>query len=412
MRPALEVADIFRSHLGAYEQAHPLSLVQRKAAHAILNCRTAALGGHVRVCETCGLEEISYNSCRNRNCPKCLWSAKERWMDARMAELLPVTCFHVVFTLPEGLNALIMSNQERLYPLLFRAAWETLRQLALDEKWLGAEPGMIAVLHTWGQQLAFHPHLHCIVPGGGLHAKSGEWIHSRKGFFIPVRVLSSVFRGKFLHQLGLMRQRGDLQYHGHAATLADDMAFRQWKSSLYRTEWVVYAKRPFGGPEMVIKYLGRYTHRIAISNQRLTAFQNGRVTFAYKDYKADNAQKEMTLDATEFIRRYLMHVLPQGFQKIRYYGILSTRNRNIKLQALQKTLDFKPPKPDTWEEKLTAALGRPPGSCPCCGAEAPPMSIVANIPPTIPSRRFPDLCPKPRAPPQNQPLPALKLNNP
>jgi Putative transposase len=250
------------------------------------------------------------------------------------------------------------------------------------------------------------------VPGGGLSPKTGAWVSSRKGFFIPVRVLSAVFRGKFLHQLGLMQQRGDLQFHGHAEALADDKAFRSWKTSLYRTPWVVYAKRPFGGPEQVIRYLGRYTHRIAISNQRLTAFQNGVVTFAYKDYKADNAQKEMTLDAAEFIRRYLMHVLPQGFQKIRYYGVLSTRNRNAKLPALQKTLGFEPPKPETWEEKLTAALGRPPGACPCCGTEAPLMRITATILPTLPSRKRPDIGPKPRAPPQNQQNSTLNPNNP
>jgi hypothetical protein len=399
VRPALEVADILRAHLGDYEQQHPLSLVQRKAVNAIMNCRTAALGGHVRVCEQCGLEEISYNSCRNRNCPKCLWSAKERWIDQRTAELLPVTYFHVVFTLPEGLNALMMSNQERLYGLLFRAAWETLRQLSLEEKWLGAEPGMIAVLHTWGQQLAFHPHLHCIVPGGGLHPETSGWVAAKRGFFLPVKALSAVFRGKFLHQLSLLHQRGELEFHGHAAPLADEKAFRQWKTTLYRTPWVVYAKRPFGGPQQVIQYLGRYTHRIAISNQRLTKLSGGRVTFDYKDYKADGAQKEMTVEATEFIRRYLLHVLPQGFQKIRYYGILSTRHRNAKLAALQKTLGFTPPKPDTWEEKLTRALGRPPGSCPCCGADAPPMRLVASIEPTLPSRRAPVAGLWPRAPP-------------
>ncbi len=399
MRPAIEVADILRAHLQEYEQSHALSVVQRKAVNAILNCRTAALGGHVRVCQQCGLEEISYNSCRNRNCPKCLWSAKERWIDQRTAELLPVTYFHVVFTLPEGLNALIRSNQERLYALLFRAAWETLRQLSREEKWLGAEPGMIAVLHTWGQQLAFHPHLHCIVPGGGLHPTTGDWTGSKRGFFLPVKALSAVFRGKFLHQLSLLYRCGELQFHGHAAPLADEKAFAKWKTSLYRTPWVVYCKRPFGGPTQVIQYLGRYTHRIAISNQRITALQNGRVSFSYKDYRADNAQKEMTIEAAEFIRRYLLHVLPEGFRKIRYYGILSTRHRNTKLAALQKALGFTPPQPDTWEEKLTRALGRPPGSCPCCGAEAPLMVVVACIAPTLPARRATAPSPRPRAPP-------------
>jgi Putative transposase/Transposase zinc-binding domain len=400
LRPPIEVADIFRAHLKQYQQQHPMSLVQQKAAHAIINCRTAALGGHVRVCQTCGLEEISYNSCRNRHCPKCLWSAKEQWMNDRMSELLPVPYFHIVFTLPEGLNALVMSNQARLYGLLFRAAWETLHQLALEQKWLGATPGMIAVLHTWGQQLAFHPHLHCIVPGGGLHPQTQEWVGSRAGFFIPVRVLSAVFRGKFMHQLSLMHQRGELEFHGHAAALTDEKAFRRWKISLYQTPWVVYAKRPFGGPQQVVQYLGRYTHRIAISNQRLTAFQNGRVTFTYKDYKADNAQKEMTLDAAEFIRRFLMHILPEGFQKIRYYGFLSSRYRKTKLLRLQKALDFAPPQPEPWAEKFAAVMGRRPGTCPCCGDAAPPMMVTTVMAPQLTMRRNGNPYPLPRAPPQ------------
>lgn len=399
MRPAIEVADIFRAHLAQCEAQHPLSLPQRKAANAIMNCRTAALGGHVKVCTACGLQEISYNSCRNRHCPKCQWSAKERWMDARMAELLPVTYFHVVFTLPEGLNALIMSNQERLYPLLFRTAWETLRRLSLDEKHLGAEPGMLAVLHTWGQQLAYHPHLHCVVPGGGLRPKTGEWVAGRPNFFLPVKAMSAVFRGKFLAHLEAMRKRGELGNHGGAAHLADEGEFRKWKKSLYRTPWVVYAKRPFGGPEQVIRYLGRYTHRIAIDNRRLTAFQDGRVTFAYKDYREGNAQKQMTLDGAEFVRRFLLHVLPEGMQKIRYYGILATRHRNAKLPALQKALGFTPPKPAPMAEKLAAALGRPPDACPCCGADAPPMLTVAVLAPTLPSRRAGLPFPRPRAPP-------------
>lgn len=364
----------------------------------MMNCRTAALGGHVRACEQCGQTEISYNSCRNRNCPKCLWSAKERWIDRRTTELLPVTYFHVVFTLPDGLNALMLSNQARLYGLLFRAAWETLRQLSLEAQWLGAEPGMIAVLHTWGQQLIFHPHLHCIVPGGGLHPENGTWVGSKRSFFLPVKALSAVFRGKFVDQLSRLYERGELEFHGSSAPLAEQKAFAKWKSGLYRTPWVVYCKRPFGGPQQVIQYLGRYTHRIAISNERLTAHQNGRVTFSYKDYKADNAQKEMTIEATEFIRRYLLHVLPEGFQKIRYYGILCTRHRNIRLAALQAILGFTPPQSDTWEEKLTRVLGRPPGACPCCGSTAL-MVVVSCMAPTLCSRRPAVPCPLPRAPP-------------
>jgi hypothetical protein len=399
VRPAIEVADIFRSHLAECAAKHPLSLPQIKAANAILNCRTAVLGGHVRVCTACGLQETSYNSCRNRHCPKCLWSAKERWMDARMTELLPVHYFHVVFTLPEGLNALILSNPERLYPLLFQSAWQTLRQLALEEKWLGAEPGMLAVLHTWGQQLAFHPHLHCVVPGGGLCPKTNVWKGCRQGFLLPVRALSAVFRGKFMAGIEVLRKEGGLGFHGDAAPLANEHEWRKWKSSLYRTPWVVYAKRPFGGPEQVIRYLGRYTHRIAIDNRRLLAFQDGRVTFAYKDYRADNAPKEMTLDGAEFVRRFLLHVLPEGMQKIRYYGILSTRHRRTKLPALQKALGFVPPAPVPMAEKLTVLLGRPPDACPCCGIAAPPMIVVATLLPTLPSRRAAAPFPLPRAPP-------------
>lgn len=368
-----------------------------------MNCRTAVLGGHVKVCTSCGLQEVAYNSCRNRNCPKCLWLAKERWMDARMAELLPVTYFHVVFTLPDGLNDLILSNQGRLYPLLFQAAWQTLRCLSLDEKHLGAEPGMLAVLHTWGQQLAFHPHLHCVVPGGGLCPKTGKWVAGRRNFFLPVKALSAVFRGRFMAGLEALRKRGDLGFHGGAAPLADEKAFRSWKNSLYRTPWVVYAKRPFGGPGQVIQYLGRYTHRIAIDNRRLTAFKDGRVTFAYKDYRVknggDGAQKEMPLDGAEFVRRFLLHVLPQGMQKIRYYGILATRRRNKNLPALQKALGLVPPKPVPMADRLAAALGRRPDSCPCCGDEAPPMIVVATLPCLLPGRKATTPFPKPRSPP-------------
>lgn len=320
-------------------------------------------------------------------------------MDARMAELLPTTYFHVVFTLPEALNAVVLSNQERLYPLLFQAAWQSLRRLALDEKHLGAEPGMLAVLHTWGQQLAFHPHLHCVVPGGGLCPKTGKWIDGRSDFFLPVKALSAVFRGKFIAGVQALRRQGSLGFHGNASALADEHNFQKWIKSLYRTPWVVYAKRPFGGPEQVIRYLGRYTHRIAIDNRRLIAFQNGRVTFAYKDYRQGNAQKQMTLDAAEFVRRFLLHVLPQGMQKIRYYGILATRNRNAKLPALQKALGFTPPKPEPVAQKLAAALGRPPDACPCCRTAAPPMLTVAILPPTLPSRRTGLSYPRPRAPP-------------
>lgn len=392
-RTSFEVADVLRRHLADYQATHRLSLQQYKAVQAIMHCRTAALGGHVDACTACGHWVVSYNSCGNRHCPKCQWSAQQRWIKNRMEELLPVTYFHLVFTLPDALNSVVMNNEAKMYNLLFRAVWETLNQLARQPKWLGAQAGMIAVLHTWGQNLSLHPHLHCIVPGGGLTDDGHNWINSRDKCFLPVRVLSRLFRGKFLHALRSMYQQGQLEFHGQAALLAEDKPFKQLLTALYKSEWVVYAKRPFGGPEQVINYLGRYTHRIAISNRRILSLQNGKVSFVYKDYRQDGQQKTMTLDAVEFIRRFLQHCLPPGFHKIRYYGILSIRNRKTKLANLQRSLGYQPKQAQA--EIKTA----PSNSCPLCGLSA--MQHLGKIPTRIfrinPTSAYHLPCP--RAPP-------------
>ena len=398
-RTPFEVADVLRRYLADYQGAHRLSLQQYKAAQAIMHCRTAALGGHIDACTACGHWVVSYNSCGNRHCPKCQWSAQQRWMKNRMEELLPVTYFHLVFTLPEGLNPVVMNNEARLYNLLFRAAWETLDQLARQPKWLGAQAGMIAVLHTWGQNLSLHPHLHCIVPGGGLTGDGTTWVGSRDKCFLPVRVLSRLFQGKFLHYLRQMYQQGQLEFHGQAAALEAEKPFQQLITALYKSEWVVYAKRPFGGPEQVINYLGRYTHRIAISNRRILSVQDDKVSFAYKDYRQDGKQKTMTLDAREFIRRFLQHCLPPGFQKIRYYGILSTRNRKTKLATLQQSLDYQPPTVAPIQQ--TAQVK----TCPACGR--PAMQHLGLIPAPIfrPGSIGGIKIPHARAPPGNfQPI--------
>ncbi len=365
MRPSFEVADILRDHLDGYKARYNLSLVQQKAVQAILNCRTAVLGGHVDCCTSCGhVTAISYNSCRNRHCPKCQWSAQQRWIRNRMEELLPVKYFHLVFTLPQELNALVSSNEAKLYGLLFQSVWQTLEQLCGQKEWLGAQPGMIAVLHTWGQNLSLHPHLHCIVPGGGLAADGETWVKRPDKYFLPGRVMSRLFRGKFLHRLKAMHAAGELDFFGQAAELQEQVKFRQLLRLLYKKEWVVYAKQPFGGPEQVVNYLGRYTHRIAISNRRIENIADGKVIFSYKDYRKEGQKKSMTLDAVEFIRRFLQHCLPHGFQKIRYYGILSTRNRKTKLANLQKCLDYQPP------VTVIHALTEPNKdkvTCPACG---------------------------------------------
>ncbi len=339
-RPPLEVADIIRAHGNEFADQYRSVLTGEhlKVLRAIENCRTAALGGHVDQCDRCGHRVISYNSCRNRHCPKCQIAAREKWLKDRTQELLPVPYFHVVFTLPPVLAELALRNKRVVYNLLFQASSRTLLQIAADPKHLGAEVGFLSVLHTWGQNLQHHPHVHCIVPAGGLASDHSRWIHSGKKFFLPVRVLSQVFRGKFLALLKQAFRHGQLTFHGRLSGLAQPEAFQQMLRQAYRQEWVVYAKPPFGGPQQVLKYLARYTHRVAISNHRLIALEDGKVTFRWKDYKNGSKKRTMTLDAVEFLRRFMLHVLPRGLVRIRSFGFLANRYRKEKIQLCRSLL--------------------------------------------------------------------------
>ena len=339
-RPHLELADVFKSLDADFSKTDPQSLnsQQRRAFRDIIQCRTAALGGHVEQCTRCSHEQIAYNSCRNRHCPKCQAAARKEWTQKRAAELLPVEYFHVVFTLPDQLSALALQNKRVIYRLLFQAASETLLKIAADPKHLGAVIGFLAVLHTWGQALQHHPHLHCVVPGGGLSPDHSRWIGCRKGFFLPVMVLSRLFRGKFVAYLKDANEQGRLVFHGQSKHLAEADQFASLLNEVSKLEWVVYAKRPFGGPVQVLKYLARYTHRVAISNQRLVSLSEGEVTFRWKDYADGNAVKEMTLGVREFTRRFLLHVLPRGFVRIRHYGFLANRCRSERLECCRKLL--------------------------------------------------------------------------
>jgi hypothetical protein len=342
-----EVADVFRTYgddfLALWERV--LSRAQRKAFDDIRACRTAALGGHVDQCDQCGHCAISYNSCRNRSCPKCQAAVRAQWLAEREAELLPVEYFHVVFTLPQQIARLALQNARRIYSILFRAVAETLLTIAADPKRLGAAIGFLAVLHSWGQNLHFHPHIHCVVPGGGISPDNLRWIPCRKyrkSFFLPVKVLSRFFRKRFLIHLRRAFRKGKLHFHGELESLAQPAAFEALCQKTGRVEWVVYAKRPFGGPAQVLKYLARYTHRVAISNRRLLSMQDGRVTFEWKDYAAGNHTKTMTLEPAEFIRRFLLHVLPSGFVHIRHFGFLANRKKKQKL-ALCRSFLLTPP---------------------------------------------------------------------
>ncbi len=337
-QPRLEVAEVFREHEAEYLVKHGASRAQRQVLRAVQNCRTAALGGHVEACDQCDHQRIAYNSCRNRHCPKCQGPACARWMQAREAELLPVPYFHVVFTLPSALGPLALQNPRVVYALLMQAAAQTLLEVAADSKHLGAEIGVLAVLHTWGQNLLHHPHVHCVVPAGGLAPGGDRWIACRKNFFLSVRVLSRVFRGKFVHGLKQAFARGELEFHGNLAELAAPEAFERLLDQVVRHDWVVYAKRPFGGPSAVLKYLARYTHRVAISNRRLVRLAGGHVAFRWKDYAHGGRQRVMTLAATEFMRRFLLHVLPTGFVKIRHYGFLANRFRTAKRELCRQLL--------------------------------------------------------------------------
>jgi hypothetical protein len=369
-RPALEVADIFRVHGPAWRDAQRghLSLAQLKVMSAITQCRTAALGGHVLRCDGCGLDQVSYNSCRNRHCPKCQSSAAKRWLDARQADLLPVEYYHVVFTLPASIADIAYQNKAALYGLLFDIAAETLLRIAADPKHLGASIGATLVLHTWGSALTHHPHVHGIVPGGGLAPDGTRWIACRPGFFLPVRVLSRLFRRRFLEELQRLHEGGKLRFFGEHAALADAAAFSAWLAPLRKCEWVVYAKRPFAGPQAVLAYLSRYTHRVAISNSRLLAMDERGVTFRWKDYRAKGKtrHKAMTLSPQEFMRRFLLHILPGGFHRIRHYGLLANSNRRDNLALARELLHATPP---PLEESLDDAPTAPAPTFVCahCG---------------------------------------------
>jgi hypothetical protein len=332
-----EVADVFRSYGVAYLDQYPASSEQRRVLNDIATCKTAALGGHKARCDQCGHEKIFYNSCGNRHCPKCQGAARAEWLADRTSELLDTSYFHVVFTVPEALGPLALQNKEVLYGILFRAASETLLRIASDPKHLGAQIGFLAVLHTWGQRIDHHPHLHCVVPGGGLSPDRTRWIPARESFFLPVRVLSRLFRGKFLAYLRDAIKNGRLKFHGKLAELQDESEYEPFLRALSRTEWVVYSKPPFGGPKQVLKYLARYTHRVAISDQRLVSLEDGKVTFRYKDYRCGNVQRTMTVTAIEFIRRFLQHVLPASFHRIRYFGFMANRARKKNI-ALARSL--------------------------------------------------------------------------
>src|SRR5215470_15671968 len=338
--PALELGDIFRLHGPAYLATFgdSLSHEQKQALRAIAACRTATLGGHVEECDRCGYRQISYCSCRNRHCPKCHGRARAQWLEQRAAELLPVEYFHVVFTVPRLLAPLALQNQRLVYGTLFRAAAETLLQIAADPKHLGARIGFLAVLHTWGQNLYHHPHLHCVVPGGGIAPDQSRWISCRRRFLFPVRVLSRLFRAKFVAYLKAAFRDGKLGFHGELKPLGEKRNFIEWLSRVAGTEWVVYAKPPFGGPRQVLKYLARYTHRVAISNQRMISLEDGRVTFRWKNYAQGNQPATMTLLAEEFIRRFLLHVLPSGFVKVRHFGFLANRGRRDNLRLCRQLL--------------------------------------------------------------------------
>ncbi len=381
MSCALEVADVFRRHGDAYRRAHDghLGRVERRVMRAIELFRTAELGGHTEACLDCGLIRCAYNSCRNRHCPKCQGQARAEWLAARQAELLPVPYFHVVFTLPASVAEIAFQNKKVVYAILFRTAAETLRRIAADPRHLGGDVGLVAVLHTWGQNLHYHPHVHCVVPGGGLSPDGTRWIGCRPGFFLPVRVLSRLFRRLFLDALRAAFEAGKLGFFGDLAGLSRSAAFNNRLRALRRVEWVVYAKRPFGGPAQVLAYLGRYTHRVAIANSRLVEMTDTDVAFRWKDYRHDGKAKVMTLAAQEFIRRFLLHTLPDGFHRIRHFGFLANGHRAAKLALCRKLLDA--PVSIPANTSADSMAGPPAWSrCPCCGGAFVVVSILSATP--------------------------------
>jgi Putative transposase/Transposase zinc-binding domain len=391
LRASLEVADIFRAAGPAYRAAHRghLSLHQLKVMSAVEHCRTAALGGHVEACEGCDHWRIAYNSCRNRHCPRCQGAAARTWLAAREADLLPVGYFHVVFTLPAEVANIAFHNKALIYDLLFRAASDTMMTIAADPKHLGARIGMTAVLHTWGSALTHHPHVHMVVPGGGISLDGERWVSARPAFLLPVRVLSALFRRLFLSRLLALYDAGRLGFHGSLAHLVDRRAFLRYLSPVRKKRWVVYAKPPFAGPGAVLAYLSRYTHRVAISNSRLIQFADDGVTFRYKDYRRNGSERQqmMTLTANEFIRRFLLHVLPKGFHRIRHYGLLASGTRKGHLERARHFLAVAPPA--ALEVPGEPADTRP--LCPCCGGRMVVIEIFERWR-------------QPRAPPATSPL--------
>ncbi len=381
-RSALEVADVFRAYGPAWRHAQRghLSLGQIKVMSAIEQCRSAALGGHVLRCQSCEHSEISYNSCRNRHCPKCQARAARRWLEARQADLLPVDYYHVVFTLPAPISEIAYYNKAVIYGLLFEIAAETLATIAADPKHLGARIGATLVLHTWGSALTHHPHVHGIVPGGGVSLDGERWVNCKPGFFLSVRVLSRLFRRRFLEVLANVHCDGRLQFFGEHAALSDASAFAQWLTPLRQCEWVVYAKRPFAGPAAVLAYLSRYTHRVAISNRRLIALDERGVTFRWKDYRAKGKTryKTMTLSADEFMRRFLLHVLPGGFHRIRHYGLLANAQRSDHLARARELLNVVPDVAASHEADTPTEPGQPTFVCPDCGAAMVVIDVIVR----------------------------------
>lgn len=391
-RPQWEVADIVRDHAPAWRHQHRLNLRQLKALSAIERCRSSAMGGHVIRCEQCHDDQIAYNSCRNRHCPKCQGSAAKRWLENRQDELLPVAYYHVVFTLPALVARIAFQNPALVYDALFAATSETLTTIAADPKHLGARIGITAVLHTWGSALTHHPHLHCVIPGGGLTSK-GEWKPCKQGFFLPVKVLSRLFRRLFLEKLVALHPQ--LQFFGELQGLNSMQAFRTYLAPAYQTDWVVYAKKPFAGPQAVLEYLSRYTHRVAISNRRITDYNKKTVTFKWKDYRAKQNQrfKTMTLSADEFLRRFLIHILPLRFHRIRHFGLFANHQRKTNLSLLRKALCADTTQNQQHQEQADIALvtkrsktGMPVFNCRTCGAD---MRVLETLLQIYPSRAPP-----------------------
>jgi hypothetical protein len=372
-RPTLEVADIVRAAGSSFWEKYGSHLAwpHRKVLDAIVRCRTTALGGHLDQCVRCGHQAISYNSCRNRHCPRCQGNARARWLEARSAELLPVPYFHIVFTLPHEFSAIILQNKRLLYDLLFRTSAATLLEAARDPRYFGADIGFLGVLHSWGQNLEHHAHIHYIVPAGGLSLDGSRWIDSSPRFFLPVKALSKTFREKFCDQLDELFQHDRLQFHGSVQQLASPEAFSHFLSQLSQKDWVVYAKPPFGGADQVLNYLARYTHRVAISNHRLVAFENQRVSFRWRDYAHGGKQKVMTVPAEEFLRRYLLHVLPKGLVRIRHFGLFANRCRAASLERCRSLLGTQP-----CADPPATPTCQPP--CPLCSG---PMTVVQRITP-------------------------------